>query len=123
MKIILSIKPEYAKKIFNGDKLYEYRKVIFKDERVTHVVVYASAPISKVIGEFEIERVLKEPVSKLWKLTKEYGGVDKDFFNKYFEQRKEGYAIEIKQASLYKKEYDIYEKYGVKPPQSFLYLK
>lgn len=123
MKIILSIKPEYAEKIFNGSKLYEYRKVIFRDERVTHVVVYASSPISKVIGEFEIETVLKEPIDKLWALTKEYSGVDKGFFNKYFEKSSEGYAIEIKRTLLYKKRYDIYKKYGVKAPQSFLYLR
>jgi predicted transcriptional regulator len=123
MKIILSIKPKFAKQIFTGKKKYEYRKVIFKDKRVTHVVVYASAPISKVIGEFEIEMVLKEPIDKLWKLTKEYGGVDKEFFYKYFEQRKEGYAIQIKETLLYDTEFDIYEEYGVKPPQSFLYLK
>jgi predicted transcriptional regulator len=123
MKIILSIKPKFAKQIFTGKKKYEYRKVIFKDERVTHVVVYASAPISKVIGEFEIDTVLKEPIDELWKLTKEHGGVDKEFFNKYFEQRKEGYAIQIKETLLYDIEFDIYERYGVKPPQSFVYLK
>lgn len=123
MKIILSIKPGFAKKIFIGDKKYEYRKVIFKDKRVTHVIVYASAPVSKVIGEFEIEDVLKEPINKLWKITKEHSGVDKVFFNKYFEHREEGYAIKIKQTLLYDEEYDIYDKYGVKPPQSFLYIK
>ncbi len=123
MKIILSIKPKFAEQIFSGKKKYEYRKIIFKDKRVTHVVVYASAPISKVIGEFEIGTVIKEPIGELWKLTKKYGGVEKEFFNKYFEQRKEGYAIQIKKTLLYKTEFDIYEKYGVKPPQSFLYLK
>ena len=30
MKILLSIKPEYAHKIFSGEKKFEYRKIIFK---------------------------------------------------------------------------------------------
>ena len=30
MKIVLSIKPEYAEKIFSGSKKYEFRRMIFK---------------------------------------------------------------------------------------------
>lgn len=31
MKVLLSIKPEFAERIFNGSKKYEFRKVIFKN--------------------------------------------------------------------------------------------
>ena len=30
MKVLLSIKPQFANKILSGEKLYEYRKRIFK---------------------------------------------------------------------------------------------
>ena len=53
MKVILSIKPEFANKIFNGTKKFEFRRTLFKKKEVKKIVVYASAPISKVIGEFE----------------------------------------------------------------------
>ena len=52
MKVLLSIKPEYASKILDGTKRYEYRRAIFKRTEVTTVVVYASDPVRKVIGEF-----------------------------------------------------------------------
>jgi len=123
MKIILSIKPEFAKKIFDGSKNYEYRRRIFKNSKVTHVVVYASSPVGKIIGEFEIDTILDETIKKLWLLTKDSSGIDKGFFYKYFINRDKGYAIKIKNANLFDKEYDILERYGVKPPQSFLYLK
>ena len=32
MKVLLSIKPEFAEKIFNGTKKYEFRKSIFKNK-------------------------------------------------------------------------------------------
>ena len=51
--ILLSIKPEYANKIFDGQKHYEYRKRIPKKE-VSKIVVYSSAPEQAVIGEFEV---------------------------------------------------------------------
>lgn len=57
MKVLLSIKPEFANKIFEGSKKFEFRRSIFKNKQVKSIVVYASAPISKVIGEFEIDTV------------------------------------------------------------------
>ena len=60
MKIILSIKPEFAAKIFEGTKKYEFRRAIFKNKNVKKVVVYASSPVQKIIGEFEIEDIIKK---------------------------------------------------------------
>ena len=56
--ILLSIKPEYANKIFDGQKHYEYRKRIPKKE-VSKIVVYSSAPEQAVIGEIEVIKTLK----------------------------------------------------------------
>ena len=66
MKILLSIKPEFANKIFEGTKKFEYRRSIFKNQKVTKVVVYASSPVQKIIGEFEIDYILTGPVQSLW---------------------------------------------------------
>ena len=70
MKVLLAIKEEFASKIFEGSKRYEFRKSIFKDERVKTIVVYVSSPVKKVIGEFEIETVLKDEPENIWNLTK-----------------------------------------------------
>ena len=45
MKVLLSIKPEFADKIFNGTKKYEFRKSIFKNKDVDTVVVYPKSVI------------------------------------------------------------------------------
>ena len=39
MTVLLSIKPEFAEKIFNGTKKFEFRKSIFKNTDVKKVVV------------------------------------------------------------------------------------
>lgn len=57
MKVLLSIKPEYAYKIFSGEKKFEYRKIIFK-KKIKSVIVYATKPVGKIIGEFEIEDII-----------------------------------------------------------------
>ena len=75
MRVLLSIKPEFAFKIFDGEKKYEFRKVVFKNPKVKTVVVYASSPVQKVIGEFEIEDILSSNPNEIWKKTKKYSGI------------------------------------------------
>ena len=41
MKVLLSIKPEFVREIFAGNKKYEYRKAIFT-KNVNQVVVYST---------------------------------------------------------------------------------
>ena len=57
MKILLSINPEYVKKIFSGDKEYEYRRNIFKNKEVQSIIIYCTYPIKKIVGEFFIEKI------------------------------------------------------------------
>lgn len=123
MKVLLSIKPEFALKIFEGSKKYEFRRTLFKNQDVDKIIVYASAPISQVIGEFDIEDVIQKDIEELWAETQDYSGISKEFYDSYFEGKEEGFAIKVKKAKKYKTFLDLKEKFGVKPPQSFLYLR
>ena len=122
MKVLLSIKPEFADKIFSGEKKYEFRRIIFKNKDVTTVVVYASSPVQKVIGEFEIEAILTDDIHALWERTKEHAGISGEFFYTYFSDKVKGHAIQIKQARRYPKPLCIKKDFAAVPPQSFLYL-
>ncbi len=62
MKVLLSIKPKYAELIFDGSKKFEFRRTIFKNIQVKTVVVYASSPVQRVIGEFQIEEILNSDI-------------------------------------------------------------
>lgn len=120
-KALLSIKPEFASLIFDGTKKFEYRRVIFK-QPISLVVVYASAPLSAVIGEFEVDQILYEDLSSLWHLTKQHSGISRKYFLDYFINKEKGYAIKIGSTFLYPIPASLKESYGVTPPQSFLYL-
>lgn len=123
MKVLLSIKPEYAEKIFSGEKKYEYRKVIFRRD-VSTVVVYATCPVGRVIGEFEIDSVLSECPLDLWEKTKEFSGITKSFFAAYFSGREKGYAIKVGRTKRYKEALPPREVFdeGFVAPQSFRYI-
>ncbi|PRY48050.1 putative transcriptional regulator [Arcticibacter pallidicorallinus] len=122
MRVLLSIKPEYANKIFDGTKKFEFRKILFKNPEVKTVVVYASSPVQKVIGEFEIEKILSLTPELLWEKTCHFSGISSKFFFEYFADRSVAHAIEIKSTKKYKEPRSIKEEYNAIPPQSFLYL-
>lgn len=118
----MSIKPAYANAIFRGDKRFEFRRAIFRRE-VDVVVVYTTSPVSRVVGEFDVEDVISDSLEALWSRTKHSAGIEKRLFFDYFSGREAGYAIAIGAIRLYRKPLDLALTFGVHPPQSFLYLK
>ena len=119
--VLLSIRPEYANKIFNNSKKYEYRKVLFGLD-VKKVYVYASRPISKIIGYFIIDDIIQGSPSMVWRKTFRDSGITKDYFDEYFKGHDKAYAIKIKSVNLFKKPID--PKSIIKdfrPPQNFMY--
>lgn len=121
MKVVLSIKPEFANKIFDGTKKFEFRKAIFKNDKIKTVIVYSSSPVQQVIGEFEIERIINHDIDTLWGLTQEEAGITEDHFYKYFGDRLEGFAIQIKKVKKYKTPKCLRTDFNLFPPQSFAY--
>ena len=122
MKVLLSIKPKYADLIFDGTKKFEFRRTIFKNENIKTIVVYASSPVQKVIGEFEIESILNKDLAVLWQQTKKHAGIDEQYFFEYFINKEKGYAIKIKKTRKYRKPLCLRDDFNLLPPQSFLYL-
>ena len=122
MRVLLSIKPEFAFKIFDGSKKYEFRKVIFKNPGIRTVVVYVSSPVQQVIGEFVIDKILSLDPEEIWNKTKRYSGISEKFFYEYFDGRDIAHAIKIKAPKLYDVPLSITDDFNVTPPQSYVYL-
>lgn len=124
MKVLLSIKPEYAEKIFSGEKKYEYRRKLFRRSGVSSIVIYVTQPVGLIIGEFEIADVIEGVPEELWEGTKDYSGISKKFFIKYFGGSKRGYAIKVGNVKKYRESIDPYAfQPNFVPPQSYRYLK
>lgn len=124
MKVLFSIKPEFVSEIFSGTKKFEYRKSIFKDPNVETMVIYATMPVGKIIGECKIGKILQGSPNDVWEMTHKNSGIKKDFFDSYFKGRSKAYAIELKETSLYVKPRYLIDVQGTSiPPQSFRYIK
>jgi predicted transcriptional regulator len=120
-QILLSIKPEYNKKIMCGDKKFEFRRRI-PTRRVDKILIYSTAPEMKVIGEVDVCETVELTIVELWNKTKNNAGIsEKDFF-KYFETKEKGYAYVLGNVEVYTTPIPLIEM-GIKfPAQSFIYM-
>lgn len=118
----MSIHPEYAEAILGGRKIYEFRKVLFK-EKVTEAVIYATAPVCRVIGKFEVEEIYSASPEEVWVRAKEVAGVSQEMFKRYFSGRELAHAIKVRKPVRFARPKPLsqYLKSNV-PPQSFCYL-
>lgn len=120
--VLLSIKPEFVHKIFEGTKKFEFRKRVFKVISVKKVIVYSSSPEQKVVGEFEIEAVLNDSPDKIWEQTRLYSGITRAFYDDYFKGCTKAYAIKIAATKKYSKPKSLADYNIRSAPQSFVYV-
>ena len=122
-RILLSVKPRFAEAILQGTKTFEFRRALFRRRDIDTVVVYASSPTCKILGEFTIEDVLSLDIEELWMATRHGGAIDRAYFDSYFAGRSDGHAIKISRAFRYEAPLCLRRDFGIRtPPQSFRYV-
>lgn len=120
-QMLLSINPEFVESILQGKKIYEYRKFRCRDD-VDKIIIYATAPQKRVVGEAEIASILEDDLLTVWHQTKEYSGITYKFFRKYYKGKKKAVAYKLKNLVIYDKPLSL-KDIGVScAPQSYLYL-
>ncbi len=120
--ILLSIKPEYAEKIFAGEKLFEFRRNV-ANKQPQKIVIYMTAPYSRVYGEVIVENVIEGSPRALWRETHNAAGISYAKFMEYFTGREMAYAYCLGKVKRYRNPKKL-EEYGISAaPQSFVYLE
>jgi len=121
-KIIISINPVHVDKILNGTKKYEYRTKAAKRD-IHSLLIYSTYPTKKVVAEVEIIEVLEMTPSDLWESTKEFSGIEEEFYNLYFENREVAFAYKLGKVVTFESPKSLVD-FGLNyAPQSFVYLK
>ncbi len=122
MKILLSVKPEYVYRILNKSKRFEFRHKLAK-ETVDSIVLYATYPVMKVVGEVEVTGTITTSPTDLWEKTKTFAGITREKYRKYFKSRKTASAYILGNVIQYENSLTL-ESLGIKKaPQSFIYLR
>ncbi|OZG68439.1 phage associated protein [Bifidobacterium aquikefiri] len=124
MRVLMSIKPCFANAILSGEKRYEYRRRIFSDTSVNTMLIYATHPVSKVIGQVHIDAIMHDDLETIWRNTHEFGCIDHDSFIQYFTDLSEAYAIKLSDPRRYASGLRLCQLSNriTRPPQSFMYV-
>jgi predicted transcriptional regulator len=130
MNIILSIKPEWAKLIYEGKKTIEWRKTLPKKiKKGDKVFLYETSPVFKIIGHFdyngaEIYDKNDDDVKWLRKyFVEDKGCVTIDRLNQYQGQSSLVYGWRVSSPCKFSTPKTL-EEFGLKrPPQSWCYIK
>ena len=131
--LLLSIKPEYASKIFSGEKTVELRRVRTRLTQDDIVLVYVSSPTKALVGLFEVENIiqkkieLQQDIKAYWNLVYEKAGISCQDFEKYYQgasffvgiflRNPKKFDVSINLENLRKQIPEF------TPPQSYRYLK
>jgi predicted transcriptional regulator len=120
---LFSIRPNYARAILDGSKEVEFRRQGLPDD-VTHVVIYATAPVQHVLGMFEVAGIDKMTPSEAWKRHGHTGGIEKTAFEQYYTKAEHAFVIRVHNPQTFPTPFllaDLDE--NLRAPQSYMYLR
>lgn len=119
----MPIKPVYAEKIIAGSKKFEFRRASIKGD-LTHLIIYASSPVKKIIGIASVDGVDVSCPQDTWMHTKHAAGISQEDFLEYFQGKDKAVTIRLKDVLSLDREICPREiEAGFKVPQSFKYVQ
>ena len=119
---LLSIHPRFAEAILNGEKRVELRRSPVAPD-VSHVLIYATAPVQSVIGWFEVLGVDTGSKTSVWTQHGTVAGVSRSEYRTYFSGADRAFAIRVGKVRRLANELCLDQIPGVRrPPQSFQYV-
>ena len=124
--VVVSIRPNYAKKIMDGKKTVELRRR-FPETTSTGslALIYSTSPVRAIVGYATIEDVKYRSLRQIWRLYGQRACIEKSDFDAYFAGLTKGYAIILGQVKVLKKQIaaaTLLEEFDFVPPQSFRYI-
>ena len=123
MKVLLSIKPEFVRKIFSDQKNMNLER-FYLEKKLKVLLSILQCQWGRIVGEFTISNIISGKPNIIWEQTKEHSGITEKFYTDYFMNRKLAHAIEIGRLIKYEIEINPFIKIpNFVAPQSFKYIQ
>lgn len=91
--LLMSIKTKHATRIFNGNKIYEFRRKSIKQENLNKkIFIYSSETTKEILGYMIVDKILENDIDSLLEETKYE---DTKSIREYFKGCKTCYALHI----------------------------
>lgn len=127
-KLVMSIRPQYADRIFSKSKQVEFRKKFSVKWRGCKAVVYGTKPLGALMGEVTLRDVTYDTPDAIWKSFGAMGGCTHEEFSGYVGNSGGVYAIELSDVIPYVSPIALAQvshliNEDLMPPQSFTSIK
>ena len=120
--VLMSIHPEHAEALLDGTKTVELRRSGVAGD-VSHIVIYATAPVQRVLGWVKAVHVEHGSPSAMWERHKSRVGIRRGAFRSYYQGRPRAVAIHVDSPRRLATPRELSEiEDGLTPPQSWRYL-
>lgn len=117
--LVLSIHPNYADAIFAGRKRFELRRVMPRVVPGATIYVYATAPVSAVVGFFEAGDVRRDSRAAIWRDLRDELAIEKKDYDRYFSGCRIVSAVRVIEPRLLRRPAPLPELRGVSPTATF----
>lgn len=122
--LLISLRPRFAEAILLGVKTVELRRTRLRIGIGATVLLYASGPISSLVGSARVRSVETGPTGELWSDVIDGCGLTRSEFDEYFAGCRWGTAVGLERARRLESELplSVLRVNEIEPPQSFRYL-
>jgi predicted transcriptional regulator len=127
-RLLLSMRPRYAERVFDRTKRVEIRKRFSPKWKGSKAVVYGSSPLGALMGEVTVSDVIPGSPNHIWEKFGDSAGCSHEEFAQYVGNTKEVCAIELSNVNPYIYPVSLSQvshliNTPLTPPQSFLEFK
>lgn len=123
MIALYPIKPVYTDRIFSGEKTFELRRRLPKED-LSYILIYSTSPVSKVVGYARVKGIKTGPTDDLWISHHQKFGISKEDYFSYFNGCETAKAIELTEVKTFVRPFSISEiSEDLSVPQSFCYIE
>jgi predicted transcriptional regulator len=119
---LMAIHPVYAEAILDGRKSVEFRKRRMAED-IDTVLIYATSPVQKVVGQFNIRRTDVDTPESIWSAYGAVGIIEYDDFFEYYGDAHQAVAFVVGECIRYEHPRPLAELNPAPAiPQSFSYV-
>ncbi len=123
--LILSVKPKYARAILDHQKTVEIRRRFSEKWAGSRITIYASNPVSGLLGTVTVKSIVKAHPSIIWAQFKERMGCTVTEYESYVSNADQVFALVLEDAKEFHRAIPIETLAGLSasvlhPPQSYV---
>jgi predicted transcriptional regulator len=123
--LLLSVRAEFAERIFNGTKTVELRRRRPQVRPGDYLIIYVPAPLKCIVGVVTVERVVEGRLRTLWQQVRAGCALSYTEFKRYFGELAIGHGVFLARPARLASPLALSMLRGIEPrftPQGYKYL-